>query len=128
MLNDRREWPSTTVLATALLGYTLVTLTFSWPLPLRLGDRTLGPVGSDLGVYVWNLWVFRHEAVSGHFPLFTSAIFSLGAPADLSLHNYTLFADALALPLLPTLGVVATYNLLCLANLALGAFAMFLLV
>jgi hypothetical protein len=128
MLNDRREWPSPTVLATALLAYTFVTLACSWPLPLHLGDSALGPVDSDLGVYVWNLWVFRHEAAAGHFPLFTSAIFSLGAPTDLSLHNYTLFADALAAPLLPTLGVVTSYNLLCLANLALGAFAMFLLV
>jgi hypothetical protein len=127
MLDDRRIWPSRTVLARALVAYGLVTLAFSWPLPLHLGDRALGPVGSDLGVYVWNLWVFRHEAAAGHFPLFTSAIFSLGAPTDLSLHNYTLFADVLAAPLLPALGVVTSYNVLCLANLALGGFTMFLL-
>ena len=127
MLNDHREWPSPGVLATALLAYALVSLAFSWPLPLHLGDRALGPVGGDLGVYVWNLWVFRHEAAAGHSPLFTSAIFSLGAPTDLSLHNYTLFANLLAAPLLPVLGVVTTYNVLCLANLALGAFTMFLL-
>ena len=127
MVNDRREWPSPAVLVTALLAYAFVTLAFSWPLPLHLGDSALGPVASDLGVYVWNLWVFSHEAAAGHFPLFTSAIFSLGAPTDLSLHNYTLFANLLAAPLLPVLGVVTTYNVLCLANLALGAFTMFLL-
>ena len=47
--------------------------------------------------------------------------------ADLSLHNYTVFADLLAVPFQPVLGVVATFNLVYLANLALCGFGMFLL-
>lgn len=127
MLHRRTSWPSPVVLALAVVSYVLVSVGFTWPLPMRLGSALLGPASSDLGVYVWNLWVFRHEAVAGHFPIYTSTIFSLDAPVDLSLHNYTLFADMLAMPLLPVFGVVATHNVLTLATLVVGATAMFVL-
>lgn len=109
------------------VSYVLVAVAFTWPLSARLSSHIMGPPGSDLGVYVWNLWVFAHEAAQGHFPLWTTTIFSLDGPVDLSLHNYTLLADLLAWPLLPRLGLVTTFNVLCLANLVAGAFAMFLL-
>ena len=48
-------------------------------------------------------------------------------PVDLSLHNYTLFADMLAFPLLPFLGVTATFNVVFLAITALTAWTMYLL-
>jgi hypothetical protein len=47
-------------------------------------------------VYVWNLWVFRHEVLNGRSPLSTSSILSLDTRVDLSLHNYTIFSDLLA--------------------------------
>jgi hypothetical protein len=112
----------------AFLSYAATAVVFHWPLPARLGSALTGPVGGDTGVYVWNLWVFRHEIVEhGRFPLFTSEILSLAPPIDLSLHNYTLFADALAFPLLPFLGVTATFNVIFLAMTALTAWAMFML-
>jgi len=109
------------------VGYAVAAVAFAWPLPLHFSSRLMGPPASDLGVYLWNLWVFGHEVRAGHYPLFTSSVFSLDPPIDLSLHNYTLLSDILALPLVPTVGVVATYNALCLGNLVAGAFAMFLL-
>ena len=48
-------------------------------------------------------------------------------PVDLSLHNYTLFADMLAFPLLPFLGVTTTFNVIFLSITALTAWTMFLL-
>ncbi|MCK7532555.1 MAG: hypothetical protein MZV63_16760 [Marinilabiliales bacterium] len=58
------------------------------------------------------MWVFQHELLDqSRFPLSTSSILSLDARADLSLHNYTVFANALGLPLLPLLGLVASFNL-----------------
>jgi hypothetical protein len=77
-------------------------------------------------VYIWNLWIFRHEILNGHFPFFTNDILSLSGPAPLTLHNYTSFANLLAFPLLPLIGTIATYNLLLIASLAFAAFAMFL--
>src|SRR6185436_8377944 len=82
----------------------------------------------DTGVYVWNTWVFRHELmVDRQSPLSTLRIMPLDGPTDLSLHNYTAFADVLALPLQPWLGVVATFNAIYLLNVALAGFGMYLL-
>jgi hypothetical protein len=114
--------------AAAFVSYAVTALIFHWPLPARLGSALTGPVGGDTGVYVWNLWVFRHEIVThGRFPLFTEEILALAPPVDLSLHNYTLFADAIAFPLLPFLGVTVTFNVIFLAMTALTAWAMYLL-
>lgn len=113
-------------LPAALVGYVCVAAAFAWPLPIQLSSALPGPPGSDTGVYVWNLWVFRHEILNGHFPFFTDGILSMAAPSPLILHNYTTFANVLAYPLLPLIGTVATYNLLLIAFTALTAFAMFL--
>lgn len=114
--------------AVALLGYALTAVAFAWPLPLDLSARLTGSVSGDTGVYVWNLWVFRHEIVAHHhLPLFTSKILALTPPIDLSLHNYTIFQDLLAFPVLPIAGVVSTFNLVQLAMMTLTAWATFLL-
>ena len=112
----------------ALGLYSVVALGYNWPLPLYLNEKLPGAITGDTGVYVWNLWLFRHEVVAhGRFPLFTSEVLSLTPPIDLSLHNYTLFPDLLAFPLIPILGVTATFNVLFLALMVLTAWAMFLL-
>jgi hypothetical protein len=113
--------------ASALAGYVLLALAFSWPLPLHLRTHLTGPIGGDTGVYVWNQWVFRHEVMNVHLPLFTSQIFSLTRPANLSLHNYTIFQDLLALPLLGTLGVVTTFNVVYLLMIVITGYAAFCL-
>jgi hypothetical protein len=57
--------------------------------------------------------------------LFTREIFSLTRPANLSLHNYTIFQDVLALPLLGTLGVVTTFNVIYLLMIVITGYAAF---
>jgi hypothetical protein len=114
--------------AAALFGYVCVAVVFAWPLPLHLADGLLGPAGGDTGVYVWNLWVFRHEIVEhGRFPFWTGEILALHAGAPLTLHNYTSLANVVAFPLLPILGTVATFNLLTIASGIASAFTAFLL-
>lgn len=114
--------------ARALGLYGLVALAFNWPLPLDLSGSLTGVIGGDTGVYVWNQWLFRHEVVvHGRFPLFTREVLGLSPPVDLSLHNYTLFADLLAFPLIPVLGVAATFNVIYLALAVLTAWSMFVL-
>lgn len=115
--------------AAVLFGYVAVAIAFAWPLPLHLSTHLTGPPTGDTGVYVWNQWVFRHEILAhGRPPYFTDAIFALtGADANLSLHNYTPFQNALALPLIPLLGVVASFNMVLLAMLVLTAYVTFLL-
>ncbi|HVL66509.1 MAG TPA: hypothetical protein VM364_04515 [Vicinamibacterales bacterium] len=112
-----------------LLGYVCLATAFSWPLPLHLGTALLGPVSGDLGVYVWNLWVFRHEiVVNGSFPFLTNEILPLTPPVPLTLHNYTTAANIAAFFLQPIAGTVTTFNLLTLLSAVLAAYAMFLMI
>jgi hypothetical protein len=123
-------WPGKSALTAALvlLSFMVVAAIQSWPLPLHLTTHLTGNPGGDTGVYVWNAWVFNHELRSLHSsPFDTETILSVGGPADLSLHNYTVFSNLLALPLLPWLGVVATFNVVYLLNVALAGLGMFLL-
>lgn len=123
---SRPTWTSHLV---AVLGYVCVALAFSWPLPLHLATHVTGDPGGDTGVYIWNQWVFWHGATVEHRnPLTTELIFSMtGRPVDLSQHNYTLFANLLAVPLLPLAGVVATFNLTLLIARVVTAWCTFVL-
>ncbi len=124
-----RRWtrPSPRCLVTVVAAYAAAAVLFTWPLVRNLSTKLTGLPSSDLGVYLWNLWVFRHELLVGHSPLFTSAIFSLDAPANLGQHNYTIFADLLAVPLLSVFNLVASHNIVVLFNMVAAGTAMFLL-
>jgi hypothetical protein len=113
--------------AVALFGYVSVAVLFVWPLPLHVGEALLGAPGGDTGVYVWNLWVFRHEIVeTGRLPFLTDAILSATPSVPLTLHNYTTAANLVAFPLLPRFGTVATFNALTVGSSVLSAYVMFL--
>jgi len=111
----------------ALLGYTCVALLFAWPLPVHLSDSFLGDPSGDTGVYIWNLWVFRHEIVAHHaFPFLTHEILTLDPGAvPLTLHNYTTFANVLAFLLLGAFDLVTVFNLITIGSLVMAAYAMF---
>ena len=113
----------------AVLGYVLVAVAFSWPLLPNVATHLTGDPGGDTGVYVWNQWVFQHGAlVEGRNPLTTEHIFSLTTrPVDLSQHNYTLFLNLLAMPLMGWLGTVATFNVVYLLAVVLTAWMTFIL-
>ncbi|MGH9346334.1 MAG: hypothetical protein ACRD26_03615 [Vicinamibacterales bacterium] len=114
--------------AGALFVYALLAVVLTWPLSLHLSTHLTGTVGGDTGVYVWNQWVFRHELLENRsLPYFTGTIFSLAPRANLSLHNYTTFANVLALPMMGVFGVVATFNIVYLLLMVASAYAMFLL-
>src|SRR5262245_39491509 len=113
--------------AVVLAAYALLSLALSWPLPLHLSTHLTGDPSGDTGVYVWNLWLFRHELLQGRDPFYTSAIFAPTGRANLSLHNYTVFVNLLSLPLQSWLGLIETFNVLYLVLGVLNAYAMFLL-
>ena len=111
-----------------LASYLVVSALQAWPLPLHLTTHLTGSPDGDAGVYVWNTWVFRHELAAGHWlPMSTQTVLPLNGPTDLSLHNYTIFADLLALPLQPLFGIVAAFNLIYLLNVALAGLGMYYL-
>jgi len=111
----------------ALLGYLGIAVLFTWPLSLHLDSAFPGDPAGDTGVYLWNLWVFRHQILAHHtLPFLTSEILTLDQPAvPLTLHNYTTFANVLAFPLIGWLGTATAFNLLMLGSLIGTAYAMF---
>jgi hypothetical protein len=113
--------------ACVLAAFVLVAVLQAWPLPRHLSTHLTGNPTGDAGIYVWNMWVFRHELTQGQSPFFTTTILSLGSRADLSLHNYTTFANVVALPLQPLVGLIAAFNVVYLLNVALAGFGMYLL-
>jgi hypothetical protein len=111
----------------AVLAYVALAVFVTWPLPLHLTTSLTGAPTGDTGVYVWNLWVFGHEISQGRLPFYTSTILTASTPTigpvNLSLHNYTTFANVLALPLVPSVGVVAAFNLIYIFNVAFTGYA-----
>ncbi|MBY0495585.1 MAG: hypothetical protein K2Y23_15350 [Cyanobacteria bacterium] len=108
-----------------VLGYVLVAIAFAWPLPLHLGTHLTGDPGGDTGVYVWNQWVFHEELTTGNNPMATGKVLSLTSRVDLTQHNYTPFLNVLALPLIPMIGVIASFNVVFLIVCVLNALAMY---
>ena len=108
-------------------GYASAAVIFTWPLATRLTTHVLGTLSGDTGVYIWNLWSFGHELSQGRHPFFTTAIFTLTAPTNLALHNYTAVNGAVAAVLLNWLDITAVYNLVLLGTLALNGFFGYLL-
>lgn len=116
------------VWAAAALAYAALVCLLTWPLPLHLGTRLLGDPSGDTGVYVWNLWIFRHEILQhGRLPFSTDHVFAFTGGADFSLHNYAPIASLLGMPLIGLIGVVGTYNLLLIGLVAVAGLSVFLL-
>src|SRR6202022_1533488 len=121
-------WSSKPPHVGAILAYAILAVAFTWPLPLHMATHLTGSPEGDTGVYVWNQWVFQRELLAGHAnPYFTDRILAMTGPANLSLNNYTTFANLLALPLAGFLGVVASFNVVYLVMTVLSGCAMFLL-
>lgn len=111
-----------------VLLYAAVAVAVTWPLAAHLRSALLGSPGGDTGVYVWNLWIFRHELIDhGHLPFSTDHIFGYTGRTDFALHNFTPVAGLLATPLIPVVGVVAAFNLVLLTLLTLTGLSVFAL-
>jgi len=106
----------------------LAAVVYTWPLVRHISSTLTGSPDGDAGVYVWNQWVFRHELLEhGRLPYFTDTLFGPNHIADLSLHNYTVFLDLLAMPFIGLFGVVTTFNLVYLCVTVITAYATYLL-
>ena len=90
------------LLVTAVLACIL-----TWPLPRHFRTHLLGDPTGDLGNYVWNLWIFRHELLRhGHLPI-SSHVF---AYSQFSLQTNTPIAGAVAAPSIGASGEVGMFE------------------
>lgn len=113
----------------AATGYLALAVSVTWPLVTRLSTALPGNPTGDTGVYIWNLWIFRHELLRhAHWPFITAHIFALTNGTDLTVHNYTVFADILAFPLIGQVGLVAAFNLVNILLVVLSGYSAFLLI
>ena len=109
-------------------AYFALACLLTWPLPLNLRTHVLGGTGGDTGVYVWNLWIFRHEILRhARLPFSTDLVFAYTGGADFALHNYTPVAGLLGVPLIGLLGVVGAFNVLMILFVALAGLGAFVL-
>ena len=108
-------------------AYAMLACLLTWPLPLYSRTHLPGSPSGDLGVYVWNIWIFRYEILRGHLPFSTDQVFAYTGGADFSLHNYTPLASALAAPLIGTIGVVGAFNVVLLTCMTLSGLGVFVL-
>jgi hypothetical protein len=98
------RWPTAAIVT---IGYAVSAGILTWPLARHLTTTLLGEPTGDTGVYVWNLWIFRHELLGhGHLPFSTDHIFAYSGSVDFSLHNYTPLAGVVGMLFIPWLGVV----------------------
>ena len=109
---------------TALEYLTLVLLATA-PALTSLSSAALGDPYSDMWKHLWGLWWFRDAIVHHHaIPLFTTGI-------NYPQGGYLYFADPLtalvSIPLQPLLGLVATYNVLMMAQVLGGCLGAYLL-
>lgn len=127
----RQQWQfrsphSTPSLLTAVfLAYIVLALAITFPWALHFTTHTPDS-GGEPSIYLWNLWHFRQGLHAGS-PFETDLLL---APfgANLVFHVYTIGRDLLAYPLLPSLGLVTTHNLLVLLSFGLSGLGVFLLV
>jgi hypothetical protein len=100
--------------------YALLAACLTWPVILHPTTLVAGAERSDLWESLWSLWMFQRSAWSGQIPFHTDLI---GFPEGGTLVVADLLNAVLALPLVPLVGLVPTYNVLVLGHLVLSATA-----
>ena len=115
------------VRALVVAGYGLLAIVFSWPLPLYLADRAVLARGADFYQHIWNLWWVKFSLLTLHQnPYYTDYIhFPGGQP--LIYHVVDPVNGVLSIPFQGIFGLLATFNLLRLVQLAFSASAAYAL-
>lgn len=110
--------------AAVLTAYAALAFFFCRPVGAHLFAKLLGP-GGDASVTLWNIWHFRDAVLHRANPLWTDYQY-WPAGGNLLMHQYTLFADLFAFPLVPWIGVTGAYNVHMLACLVAAGYLLFL--
>jgi hypothetical protein len=118
---------SVTPFLIALVGYTLLSLVWTYPLIKYFSTKMFG-WGGDRYIYLWNMWWMKKALMDLHTnPLYTDYLFY---PKGISLafHDFSLLLTSISLPLQGLLTLEEIYNILYLLTFILGGGGCFLLV
>ena len=107
--------------------YFALSCALTWPLITCLDTRLAGALGSDVFCHVWMHWISREALLDSGMLPFRIATDQLYWPAGGTIHSSDPIGSLLSIPMQSLVGLVASYNLLVLANLTFSATAMFAL-
>src|SRR6476469_7052958 len=108
----------------ALGAYVLAVLAFAWPLPLHLADQAVLARGSDFYPHIWNLWWMRWALFTLHINPYVTTYLNYPTGLPLTYHVLDPLDGLASLPLQASVGLLAAFNLLRLAQLVFAAGAM----
>jgi hypothetical protein len=117
----RQRWPD----LLALLGYTLLSLAYLWPL-VRKFSRALAGDGFDMYVFQWANWWITHALRHGQSPYHTEMIF-YPQGADLYFLSFSWLNTFVWWPLQAIIGNSAAYNFTVWWSWPLAGFGAYLL-
>ena len=110
----------------AFIGYTVLSLLWTYPLLIKFSTEMLG-FGGDRYIYLWNMWWMKKALLDLHTnPLYTNYLF-YPEGIGLAFHDFSIFNSLLSVPLQSLFTLKEIYNLLFLATLVFGGFGCFLL-
>lgn len=107
--------------------YLLLTIIFSWPLVLHLGDSVILAGGSDAWAHLWNLWWTRHALLDLHQSPFQTDYLFYPTGVSLRFHALNQLGGLFAIPLQAFFSLTTSFNLLVILNLTLAAWGAYLL-
>lgn len=109
----------------ALVGYSLLTLLYTFPTAWRLTSHI--PGSGDAPWFLWQLWWFKYAIVHlRQSPLVTDMIYH--PLQDVPIAWQSPFNELAAIPLQAAFGPVVAYNLLLLSSFILSGYCMYLLI
>jgi hypothetical protein len=102
----------------------------TWPLLPHIGTHLAAlpdERGQDVWQQAWNIWWVREALLARHTNPYETTMLFYPQGASLVMHSLNFPLGVMGLPLLPVLGMVATYNLLTLLVVVLAGYSTFLL-
>ena len=109
--------------------YLVGAIIFTWPLVLNLSDRVINPRGNsaDVWQHLWNSWWLRFSLLELHAQPYYSPLIFWPTGANLYFHALDPLDGYLSVPLQLLFGLVASFNLIFMVQLALAGYAAYLL-
>ncbi len=108
--------------------YSLLTLTFVWPVLPHLGVVTPGDFPVDRNQYLWNMWWFRHALLDlGTNPFHTDLLYHPYG-TNLFVHAFSPLGNLMGLPFQIIFGTIPAYGIVELLTFPLAGYGAFLLV
>jgi hypothetical protein len=109
------------------LGFILLALVLTWPLPARVSTHLPGAGAGDNLTFVWNLWWMRQALASPTLDFFRTDFLFHPFGTSLVLHTHTALPAWIGATVLSGASVIAAQNMLLIASVALNGFGAYLL-